>query len=78
MPDHHVTNDLLALSLHPLFRGPRGREWLQEDAQSQPLQQMNVEERLVADYGGTGLTIGEAPPALPGASTVPPGGAHRQ
>jgi hypothetical protein len=25
MPDHHVTNDLLALSLHPLFRGPRGR-----------------------------------------------------
>jgi error-prone DNA polymerase len=61
MPDHHVTNDLLALSLHPLFRGPRGREWLQEDAQSQPLQQMNVEERLVADYGGTGLTIGKHP-----------------
>jgi len=23
-PNHHVINDLLALSLHPLFRGPRG------------------------------------------------------
>jgi len=36
----------------PLFR--QRSEWLQEDAQTQPLQQMNVEERLVADYGGTG------------------------
>src|SRR5277367_3923853 len=60
----------------PLFR--QRSEWLQEDAQSQPLQQMNVEERLASDYGGTGLTIGEAPHALPAASTVPPGGAPRQ
>jgi len=43
----------------PLFR--QRSEWLQEEAQSQPLQQMNVEERLVADYGGTGLTIGKHP-----------------
>jgi DNA polymerase III alpha subunit len=43
----------------PLFR--QRSEWLQEDAQSQPLQQMNLEERLVADYGGTGLTIGKHP-----------------
>jgi DNA polymerase III alpha subunit len=43
----------------PLFR--QRNEWLQEDAQSQPLQQMNVEERLAADYGGTGLTIGKHP-----------------
>jgi error-prone DNA polymerase len=43
----------------PLFR--QRSEWLEEDAQSQPLQQMNVEERLVADYGGTGLTIGKHP-----------------
>jgi error-prone DNA polymerase len=43
----------------PLFR--QRSEWLQDDAQSQPLQQMNVEERLVADYGGTGLTIGKHP-----------------
>jgi DNA polymerase III alpha subunit len=39
----------------PLFR--QRSEWLEEDAQSQPLQQMNVEERLVADYGGTGVTL---------------------
>jgi hypothetical protein len=25
LPNHHVINDLLPLSLHPLFRGPRGR-----------------------------------------------------
>jgi hypothetical protein len=25
-PNHHVINDLLALPLHPLFRGPRGRD----------------------------------------------------
>lgn len=43
----------------PLFR--QRSEWSQEDAQSQPLQQMNVEERLAADYGGTALTIGKHP-----------------
>jgi hypothetical protein len=43
----------------PLFQ--QRSEWLHEDAQSLPLQQMNVEGRLVADYGGTGLTIGKHP-----------------
>jgi len=43
----------------PLFR--QRSERLEEDAQSQPLQQMKVEERPVADYGGTGLTIGKHP-----------------
>jgi error-prone DNA polymerase len=43
----------------PLFR--QQSDLLQEEARSQPLQKMNVEERLVADYGGTGMTIGKHP-----------------
>jgi error-prone DNA polymerase len=38
----------------PLFR--QQSEWLREDSETLPLQQMNIEERLVADYAGTGLT----------------------
>jgi len=34
---------------------------LREDSGARPLQQMNVEERLVADYAGTGLTVGKHP-----------------
>lgn len=34
---------------------------LREDSNARPLQQMNVEERLVADYAGTGLTVGKHP-----------------
>jgi hypothetical protein len=30
-------------------------------ADTRPSQQMNVEERLVADYAGTGLTVGKHP-----------------
>ena len=34
---------------------------LREDFDSRPLRQMDIEERLVADYSGTGLTIGRHP-----------------
>jgi error-prone DNA polymerase len=36
-------------------------EWLRDEATSQPLPQMNTEERLIADYAGTGLTVGKHP-----------------
>jgi error-prone DNA polymerase len=42
----------------PLFRDS---ESLREDSNARPLEQMNVEERLVADYAGTGLTVGKHP-----------------
>lgn len=35
--------------------------WLQEDAEANPLASMTDTERLVADYHGTGLTIGRHP-----------------
>ena len=34
---------------------------LREDDRSLPLHQMTMEERLVADYAGTGLTVGKHP-----------------
>jgi error-prone DNA polymerase len=43
----------------PLFR--QRSEWLRDDSETRPLQQMNVEERLVADYAGTGLTTDKHP-----------------
>jgi error-prone DNA polymerase len=43
----------------PLLR--QNSQWLLDDSDTQPLQQMNTEERLVADYAGTGLTIGKHP-----------------
>jgi error-prone DNA polymerase len=36
-------------------------EWLTEEDSSLPLEQMTVGERLVADYAGTGLTVGRHP-----------------
>ncbi len=45
----------------PLFR--QRSEFLQEEAGDMPLQQMTTEERLIADYAGTGLTIGKHPMA---------------
>jgi len=36
-------------------------ESLLDDSENLPLQQMNIEERLVADYAGTGLTVGKHP-----------------
>lgn len=43
----------------PLFR--QRSELLKDDSQILPLQQMTVEERLVADYRGMGLTIDKHP-----------------
>jgi error-prone DNA polymerase len=43
----------------PLLR--QQSDWLSEEGRSLPLQQMNTEERLVADYAGTSLTIGQHP-----------------
>jgi error-prone DNA polymerase len=36
-------------------------ESLRDTSEAQPLEQMNAEERLVADYAGTGLTTGKHP-----------------
>jgi error-prone DNA polymerase len=43
----------------PLLR--QRNESLREDSDARPLQQMNIAERLVADYAGTGLTVGKHP-----------------
>jgi error-prone DNA polymerase len=43
----------------PLLR--QNNELLQEQSAVLPLQQMTDEERLVADYAGTGLTVGKHP-----------------
>jgi error-prone DNA polymerase len=43
----------------PLFR--QNGEALREDSDALPLQKMDIEERLVADYAGTGLTVGKHP-----------------
>jgi error-prone DNA polymerase len=43
----------------PLLR--QNSDWLREPSNSLPLAQMNTEERLVADYAGTGLTVGKHP-----------------
>ena len=43
----------------PLFR--QRSEWLRDNSETRPLRQMNVEERLVADYAGTGLTTDKHP-----------------
>jgi error-prone DNA polymerase len=43
----------------PLLR--RSNESLQDDSETRPLQQMDTGERLVADYAGTGLTVGKHP-----------------
>jgi error-prone DNA polymerase len=43
----------------PLLRQQSG--WLQDDSETSPLHQMNTEQRLIADYTGTGLTVGRHP-----------------
>jgi len=43
----------------PLLR--QQSEWLRDRSEIFPLQRMNVEERLVADYAGTGLTTDKHP-----------------
>jgi len=39
----------------------QSREVLLDETESMPLAKLNVEERLVADYAGTGLTVGRHP-----------------
>jgi error-prone DNA polymerase len=36
-------------------------EWLKDHSETSPLSQMNTERRLIADYTGTGLTVGRHP-----------------
>jgi error-prone DNA polymerase len=43
----------------PLLR--QNGEWLKEESDALPLRQMTVDERLVADYAGTGLTVDKHP-----------------
>jgi error-prone DNA polymerase len=43
----------------PLLR--QRSEWLKDDSETLPLRQMDTEERLVADYSGTGLTVDKHP-----------------
>jgi error-prone DNA polymerase len=43
----------------PLLR--QQSEWLRDDSETSPLHQMNTEQRLIADYTGTGLTVGRHP-----------------
>jgi error-prone DNA polymerase len=43
----------------PLFR--QRSDWLKDDSETLPLRQMDTEERLVADYAGTGLTVDKHP-----------------
>jgi error-prone DNA polymerase len=43
----------------PLLR--QNSEWLRDMSETSPLAQMDTGERLVADYAGTGLTVGRHP-----------------
>ncbi len=43
----------------PLLR--QRSDWLKDDSAAQPLKKMNTEERLIADYAGTGLTVDKHP-----------------
>jgi len=43
----------------PLLR--QNSEWLRDPSQTLPLERMDTGERLVADYAGTGLTVGRHP-----------------
>jgi error-prone DNA polymerase len=43
----------------PLLR--QQSDWLRDDSEILPLRKMDVEERLVADYAGTGLTTDKHP-----------------
>jgi len=43
----------------PLLK--QNSKWLQEGSDAQPLRRMKTDERLAADYGGTGLTVGKHP-----------------
>ena len=60
----HRRNALWQVERAGKLEGPLLRQqsdWLKDDSESLPLRQMNVEERLVADYAGTGLTVDKHP-----------------
>jgi error-prone DNA polymerase len=62
----HRRNALWQVERAGKLEGPLLRyreELLKEESKDSPLQQMNIDERLVADYAGTGLTIGQHPMA---------------
>ena len=44
--------------------GPLLEELPEHESESSPLQQMTIEERLVADFSGTGVTVGRHPMAF--------------
>jgi len=44
--------------------GPLLEELPEHEPESSPLRQMNIEERLVADFSGTGVTVGKHPMAF--------------
>jgi error-prone DNA polymerase len=60
----HRRDALWQVSRAGKLEGPlltQSSELLQEDARTLPLSQMSTGERLVADYAGTGLTVGKHP-----------------
>ena len=60
----HRRNALWQVERAGKMEGPLLRqrsEWLRDDSESLPLGRMSIEERLVADYAGTGLTTGKHP-----------------
>jgi type III restriction enzyme len=60
----HRRNALWQVERAGKIEGPLLRqrsEWLRDDSESLPLKRMSIEERLVADYAGTGLTTGKHP-----------------
>lgn len=61
---HHRRDALWQTERAGKLEGPLLRQhsaWLREDTEKLPLAQMSTEERLVADYAGTGLTVGKHP-----------------
>jgi error-prone DNA polymerase len=61
---HHRRDALWQMERAGRLEGPLLRqqsEWLRDPDEHLPLAQMNIEERLVADYAGTGLTVGKHP-----------------
>ena len=62
----HRRDALWQVSRAGRLEGPlltQSSELLREDTRTLPLSQMNTGERLVADYAGTGLTVGKHPMA---------------
>jgi error-prone DNA polymerase len=61
---HHRRDALWQVERAGKMEGPllaQNIDALRDEEETLPLQQMNVDERLVADYAGTGLTVGKHP-----------------